>query len=67
MQTTGSENSDVIPKHPQILTSEGEVAKTRQEEEGSSLMRYRARIVQVYTLERQEEPWRSGSVSTRQQ
>ena len=37
MQTTGSENSDVILKHSQTLTSEGEAAKTRQEEEGSSL------------------------------
>ena len=37
MPAIGTENSDVIQKHPQILTSEGETAKTRQEEEGSSL------------------------------
>ena len=33
----GSENSNIIQKYPQNLPSEGEAAKTRLEEEGSSL------------------------------
>ena len=37
MQATGSENSDVIQKHPQNLPSEDKAAKTRQEKEGSGL------------------------------
>ena len=36
MPATGSENSNIIQKHPQNLPSEGEAANTRQKE-GSSL------------------------------